>query len=67
MLLWLAIYLLKALDSNRFCFTNAFPYFSLPFLHLEIAINMIIDAKYQFGVSASRCLFGDGFASVRDE
>lgn len=28
---------------------------------------MIIDATYQFGVAASRCLFRDGFASVRDE
>lgn len=61
------IYLLKTLDSNRFYFPNVFSNFSLPSPSFEIAINMIIDATYQFGVSASRCLFEDEFASVRDE
>lgn len=51
-------YLLKALDSNRFYSPNMFSNFSLPSPHFEIAINTIIDATYQFGVSASRCLFG---------
>lgn len=58
---------LKALDSNRFYSPNVFSNFSLPSPHFEIAINTIIDATYQFGVSASRCLFGDEFTSVRDE
>lgn len=58
---------LKALDSNRSYSPNVFSNFSLPSPHFEIAINTIIDATYQFGVSASRCLFGDEFTSVRDE